>query len=149
MLHYKGHSGFFRTYKRITSVFYWEGVKKAIENYIMQCQQCQQSKVETLAHPWLLEPLPIITKMGNPYTASEVASSFISRILKLHRFPNAIVSDRDKIFYSQFLKELYKQIGTKPKYNTTFHPQTDCQTKVTNRCLEIYLAPYNAWFKTN
>jgi len=29
-----GHSGFFRTYKRISSILYWEGMKAAIMNFV-------------------------------------------------------------------------------------------------------------------
>ena len=29
-----GHLGYFRTYKRITSLFYWEGMRKDIQHYV-------------------------------------------------------------------------------------------------------------------
>lgn len=64
-----GHSGFFKTYKRIAGVFYWIGMKQDIKNFIMQCQQ---NKVETLAPAGLLQPIPIPTKVW-----TEVSMDFI------------------------------------------------------------------------
>jgi len=42
--------------------------------------------------------------MKDDYTIKQVAESFISYIVKLHGIPKSIVSDRDKIFMSQFWK---------------------------------------------
>ncbi|PKA53783.1 hypothetical protein AXF42_Ash011262 [Apostasia shenzhenica] len=50
-----------------------------------------------------------------------------------------VISDRDPIFISRFWRDFLKLQGVIQHMSTTYHPQTDGQTKVVNRCLEIYL----------
>ncbi|GKD40675.1 retrotransposon-related protein [Tanacetum coccineum] len=77
--------------------------------------------------------------LTHPYLAISVAQAFLDNVYKLHGLPKVIVSDRDTIFLSRFWIELFKLLQVNLHMSSAYHPQTDGQTEVVNRCVECYL----------
>lgn len=156
----EGHSGILATYHRVKKLFYWSGLKQGVEDFVKQCQICQQAKHEHTHPAGTLQPLPIpegawqdlsmdfieglpksetydvilvivdrLTKyahflpLRHLFTATQVAQSFLDNVVKLHGVPKSIVSDRDKVFTSNFWQALFQAVGTKLNYSTAYHPQ--------------------------
>lgn len=77
--------------------------------------------------------------MRKSESAKQVTDIFCKNVYKLHGFPKVIVSDRDTKFKGKVWKVFFKHIGTYLNMSSACHPQTDGQTKVVNKCLEVYL----------
>jgi hypothetical protein len=53
-----GHSGIQATYQRAKKLYYWPGMKLAVELFVRQCEVCQQAKHSNTRPAGLLQPLP-------------------------------------------------------------------------------------------
>ena len=70
------------------------------------------------------------------YTVEQYAELYVKEIVRLHGAPRSIVSDRDPTFTSKFWGSLQRAMGTRLKFSTAFHPQTDGQSERTIQILE-------------
>jgi hypothetical protein len=77
--------------------------------------------------------------LSHPYSALEVAKLFMNNVYKLYGLLASITSDRHPVFLSRFWKELFNFQGVNLHYSLAYHPQTDDQTEVVNKCIEHYL----------
>ncbi|KAE8698903.1 hypothetical protein F3Y22_tig00110597pilonHSYRG01056 [Hibiscus syriacus] len=77
--------------------------------------------------------------LTHPFMAKVVTEKFIEGVVKLHGMPRSIISDRNPIFISNFWQEFFKLSDSKLMLSSAYHPQTDGQTEVVNRCVEQYL----------
>ncbi|KAL0545247.1 hypothetical protein IC582_020397 [Cucumis melo] len=63
-----GHSGFLRTYKRMSGELFWKGMKTDVKNYVEQCEICQRNKYEATKPAGVLQPLPIPDRILEDWT---------------------------------------------------------------------------------
>ena len=73
------------------------------------------------------------------FSPDKLAEIYIKEIVRLHGTPKNIISDRDPRFTSNFWKALHEALGTKLRFSTAYHPQTDGQTERTIQTLEDML----------
>ncbi|CAL2270253.1 unnamed protein product [Prunus armeniaca] len=57
------------------------------------------------------------------YTLNKLAKIFINGIVRLHRVPVFIISNRDPRFTSHFWAKLNEAVGTQLRFSTAFHPR--------------------------
>ena len=69
------------------------------------------------------------------YSAEDNVKLYLTEIVRLHGVPLSIISDRDPQFTSHFRKSFQKGPGAQVNLSTTFHLQTDGQTKCTIQTL--------------
>jgi len=77
--------------------------------------------------------------LSHPYSPLTLAHAYLDNVFKLHECPTFVVSDRDKVFTSDFWKKFFTLQGVELKMSSAYHPHSDGQTEVVNRCLETYL----------
>lgn len=82
--------------------------------------------------------IPCSTKL----TAEQCARLMHDHVFCMFGWPEGIISDRDKLFTSQFWKTFMSLQGTQLKLSTAYHPQTDGQTERMNRTLEDMIRHY-------
>jgi hypothetical protein len=66
-----------------------------------------------------------IIPFRNDYTVEQLAYIFYNRIIRHYSILKSIISDRDKLFTSNFWTTLLATIGTKRKLSTAYYPQTN------------------------
>lgn len=54
-----GHVGVSRTFHRLSSNFFWKGMRKDVQTFVSSCQVCQQIKDLYRQPAGLLQPLPV------------------------------------------------------------------------------------------
>ena len=75
-------------------------------------------------------------------TAEVVVGLFYKYVVKYFGVPSDVVSDRNVQFTRRFWIVLFGLMGTRLKFLTANHPQTDGQTERINALLEEYLRNY-------
>jgi hypothetical protein len=76
------------------------------------------------------------------YDVTDVACVFVSEVIRLHRIPKNIISDRDSRFTSRFWTSLQSSLGTQLNLSTVYHPEKYGRTERVNQVMEDMLRMY-------
>jgi hypothetical protein len=67
--------------------------------------------------------------ISSTYRVRQYAELYMTHIVRYHRIPKTIISDRGSIFVAHFWEQLYECLGTHLIRNSAYHPQTNEQTE--------------------
>ena len=73
------------------------------------------------------------------YSLDQLAQLYVQEIIRLHRAPKVIISDRDSRFTSKFWKRVQEAMSTKLASSIAFHPQQMDNQRELYRLLRICL----------
>jgi hypothetical protein len=76
------------------------------------------------------------------YQAPNIARFFSSEIVRLHRMPKIIISNRGSVLTGQFWTSFQETLGTQLNFNNAYHPETDRKTERMNQNLDDMLHMY-------
>nr|GEW47875.1 hypothetical protein [Tanacetum cinerariifolium] len=123
------HLGIDKTLKMLQNHFIWPKMERYVEHYVGRCLPCHQAKSHSSPHG-LYMPLPVPVAPWEDISLDFIiANLYFKEIVRLHGIPRSMVSDRDVKFLSHFWVTLWRKMGTKLKFSTSSHPQTDGQTE--------------------
>lgn len=120
---FSGHLGFNKTYNKIKHSFFWPGMKGDIRNYVRECLQCQQVKVEQQKRAGQMEPLDIpsqkwesismdfITKLPTTRGGYDTIFVVVDRLTKMAHFYPMRKTDTALQVARLFVKEIFRIHG--------------------------------------
>ena len=76
------------------------------------------------------------------YNVKQLKYVMLNRLVQYQEISKEFINDKDKLFIFNYWKTLLSMLKIKFKMSTTFHFQTNEQTKKTNQNLKQYLRHY-------
>ncbi|GJZ15165.1 putative reverse transcriptase domain-containing protein, partial [Tanacetum coccineum] len=146
---YSIHPGSDKMYQDLKKLYWWPNMKVEIATYVSQCLTCAKVKREyqkpSAGQDTIWVIIDRLTKsahflpMQEDDTLEKLMRQYLKEVVSRHGVPVSIISDRDGRFTSHFWKSLNKALGTRLDMSTTYHPETDGQSKRTIQTLEDML----------
>ena len=76
------------------------------------------------------------------YSSESCAEHFVEHVFRLHGFPKEFVTDRDKVWCSDYSRKLYALLGIQQCLTTAYHPESDGQVERVNRVTQEVMRHY-------
>ena len=139
------------TYAKYEKIQYMKSSKapwdEVFMNFIIKLSKSKNSTNEK-AYDAILVMINRLTKychiifFKEIYNVEQLKYIVLNRLVWYQELSKKIINDKDKLFTSNYWKTLLSMLKIKLKMSTTFHPQTNEQTKKVNQNLKQYLRHY-------
>ena len=118
-----GHFGRDKTLEAVRSRFEWDGMSKAVDEYVATCDSCQRNKPSQQLTPGALMPLPLPDAPCREWTTDEVSGLprtkrghdaiqvYVERLCKLKHFAASRKSAGAKQLAEQFVHTVVRAHG--------------------------------------
>ncbi|WMV45442.1 hypothetical protein MTR67_038827 [Solanum verrucosum] len=150
---YSIHPRATKMYCDLREIYWWNGIKRDIADFVARCSNCQQVKAEHQGPGGITQDIDTPTRkweeINMDFVGEDYTKLYIKKIVKLHGAPLSIISDRGAQLISHFWRSFQSGLGTQVKLSTTFHPQMDGQAERTIQTLEDMLRACVIDFKGN
>ncbi|GJV93726.1 reverse transcriptase domain-containing protein [Tanacetum coccineum] len=132
------HSASITGRKVYESEFFWPTIFKDAKDYVMRCDACQRSG-NISSRSEMPQNNIHVKAQALPTNDACVMIKFLRRLFARFGVPKALISDRGTHFCNSQLEKALQKYGVTHKLSTAYHPQTNGQTKVTNRAIKRIL----------
>ncbi|GFW30429.1 pro-Pol polyprotein [Trichonephila clavipes] len=133
------HYGADGTFSRISSKYYWTGMRKFIADYVKSCSECIRYKATNQKPAGLLQtPVPaqrfesIAIDLLVPYqkrpkqaTAKECAMTLLNEVFLRYGVPRRLISDNGTQFVSAVMQQLCFVLDINQSLIPVYHPQAN------------------------
>ncbi|GJS13582.1 reverse transcriptase domain-containing protein [Tanacetum coccineum] len=151
------HSASITGRKVYESGFFWPSIFKDAKDYIMRCDAYFMGPFpNSRGNRYILVAVDYVSKwveaQALPMNDARVVIKNLRKLFARFGVPKALISDRGTHFCNSQLEKALQKYRVTHKLSTTYHPQTNRQTKVTNRAIKRILerlVGYNPknWFE--
>ncbi|GJV24596.1 reverse transcriptase domain-containing protein, partial [Tanacetum coccineum] len=132
------HSASMTGRKVYKSRFFWHPIFKDAKDYVMRCDACQRSR-NISSRIEMHQNNIQVEAQALPTNDARVVINFLGRLFARFGVPKALISDRGTRFCNSQLEKALQKYRVTHKLSTTYHPQTNGQTEVTNRAIKRIL----------
>ena len=119
---YAGHVGITKTLERVSRLFWWEGMRRDVHQYVTHCDLCQRNKSRNDSQGFL-QPLPVpgwrwesvsfdlIVKLPRTAAGHDSICVFVDRLSKMVHLVPCSESMQAEDFAQLFLQNVYRLHG--------------------------------------